>query len=314
MIKVNRNNLLSSKKMSVESAYDLFVKSRETACSKATIGIYNFQRKQIVTPLSEAECMEDVTPDMIRGLLKDFGQTHNTGGTFRLFSSIRAFFNWYWDEFELDLKNPIKKVVCKKPSITPIPGISRDEINKMLRSIDKISKFPERDRVFISLLADTGVRKSSIVNLKFSDVDVENCNILVYEKDQNFHTKPFGRETQRLIRKYLRCLSGNKPDDCFWVNHRGAKFTASGIEQMMERTADVAGIPRYGFHAYRRFYGLELYKTTHDIYFVSRALDHKNIEVTKRYLAITDAEDAEAIRAMSPMDNKATVTVKRKGK
>ena len=37
MIKINRNNLLSSKKMSIENAYDLFVKSRETACAKATI-------------------------------------------------------------------------------------------------------------------------------------------------------------------------------------------------------------------------------------------------------------------------------------
>ena len=313
MIKVNRNNLLSSKKETVESAYDSFVKSRETACAKATISIYNFQRKQIVNPLSaEAKYIEEVTPDMIRNLLKEFGKTHNTGGTFRLYSSIRAFFNWYWDEFEPEIRNPIKKVTCKKPPITPIPGISREEINKMLRSIDKTSKFPERDRVFISMLADTGVRKSSIVNLKFSDVDVENCTILVYEKDQNFHTKPFGRETQRLIRKYLRCLSGNKPDDCFWVNHRGAKFTASGIEQMMERTADVAGIPRYGFHAYRRFYGLELYKSTHDIYFVSRALDHKSIEVTKRYLALDDAEDANALRSMSPMDNKSTVNIKRK--
>lgn len=313
MIKINRNNLFSSVKLSVPDAYDLFVKSRETACAKATIDIYNFQRKQIVDVLAEdADCMEDVTPDMIRKLLKEFSLTHNTGGTFRLYSSIRAFFNWYWDEYEIDAKNPIKKVTCKKPSIAPIPGITRDEINKMMKAIDKTSMFPERDRVFISLLADTGVRKSSIVNLKFKDVDVESCNIVVYEKDQNFHTKPFGRETQRLIRKYLKCLSGNKPDDCFWVNHRGAKFTASGIEQMMERTADVAGIPRYGFHAYRRFYGLELYKSTHDIYFVSRALDHKSIEVTKRYLAIKDADDAEAIRAMSPMDNKSTVKVNRK--
>lgn len=315
MIKINRNNPLSSKKMSIENAYDLFIKSRETACSKATIGIYKFQKKQIVNPLiTNAECMEDISPDMIRNLLKDFGKSHNTGGTFRLYSSIRAFLNWYWDEYELETKNPIKKVTCKKPSISPIPGISREEINKMLRSIDKTSKFPERDRVFINLLADTGIRKSSIVNLKFCDVDVDNCNIVVYEKDQNYHTKPFGRETQRLIRKYLRCLSGNKPDDCFWVNRLGAKFTASGIEQMMERTADVAGIPRYGFHAYRRFYGLELYKTTHDIYFVSRALDHKSIEVTKRYLALDDAEDAEAIRAMSPMDNNASVTIKRNRK
>ena len=254
MIKITRNSLLSSK-MDIEKAYELFLRSRETFCSKATVSIYKFQRKQIVAPLlHEVSTMEDVTPDMIRDALKDFSQTHNTGGTFRLFSSFRAFFNWYWDEYDVESKNPIKKVTWKRPSAVPIPGISRKEIEEMLRTIDKISQFPERDKLFISLLSDTGVRKSSIVNLKFKDVDAENCTILVYEKDQNFHTKPFGRETQRLVRRYLRCLSGMKPDDCFWVNRLGAPFTASGIEQMMERTADFAGIPRYGFHAYRRFY------------------------------------------------------------
>ena len=311
MIKVNRNNPRFSSKTDIVEAYDLFVKSREADCAKATIDIYKFQRKQIAIPLSEqTEFIEDVTPDMIRSLLTSFGQTHNEGGTFRLYSSIRAFFHWFWEEYDLEIKNPIKKVTCKKPSIKPIPGISREEINKMLRTVEQTSQFPERDRVFISLLADTGIRKSSICNLKFRDVDVEKCNILVYEKDQNYHTKPFGRETQRAIRKYLRCLSGIKPDDPFWVNRTGRTFTASGIEQMMERTADAAGIPRYSFHAYRRFYGLELYRTTHDIYFVSRALDHKDVEVTKRYLAITDAEDAEAIRALSPMDN--NIRIKRK--
>ena len=86
------------------------------------------------------------------------------------------------------------------------------------------------------------------------------------------------------------------------------------MKQSLRLLCKKAGIPLHLFHDFRRFFGLELYKSTHDIYFVSRALDHKDIEVTKRYLAIDKMEDAEAIRAMSPMDNKRQATIKRNGK
>ena len=311
MIKINRHDRLSSEKMECGKAYDLFLKSREVFCAQSTIDIYKFQRKQIVDEL-DADYMEDVTPDMIRSLLAEFRKTHNDGGTFRLYSSVRAFFNWYWNEYDVSLRNPISKVQCKKPSFVPIQGISRKEINKILSAINTSSKFPERDRVVVNLLADTGLRRGSISRLRFKDVDVEACNLFVYEKDQQYHTKPFGKETQKAIRKYLKCLSENKPEDGFWVNLDGSQMNFDGIRQMLQRMETIAGIPHYQFHAFRRFYGLELYKATHDIFFVSRALDHKSVEVTKRYLAIDDAEDAEAIRAMSPMDNRASINVKRK--
>ena len=37
-------------------------------------------------------------------------------------------------------------------------------------------------------------------------------------------------------------------------------------------------------------------------------LDHKDVEVTKRYLAIKDIEDAAAMAKVSPMDRKTGMT------
>jgi integrase len=62
------------------------------------------------------------------------------------------------------------------------------------------------------------------------------------------------------------------------------------------------------FHDFRRFYGKSLYEETHDIFMVSRALDHKDIYVTKRYIAIDDRESAESIRTYSPMDRRTRQT------
>ena len=309
MVKINRSNPRFRKRTQTE-AYKLFIESRKSFCSPATVGIYEAQMKVIIT--DETEYIEDVTPDMLRNVLNEHRKTHNDGGTWRVFSSMRAFYNWYWNEYDLEIRNPIKKVSCKKPSVEPIEGITHEEIQKILDAIKKTSKFPERDRAIVLLLADTGLRRSSIMNLKFKDVNLEKCELVVYEKDQQYHTKPFGREAKKALKAYLTCLSDNAPEDSLWVTQSGTPMKSEGIREMLNRMEDVAGVPHYQFHAFRRFYGLELYKKTHDIYFVSRALDHKGIEVTKRYLAVKDAEDREAIRAMSPMDNKGSITINRK--
>lgn len=150
------------------------------------------------------------------------------------------------------------------------------------------------------------------MGLKIKDVNVANAQIYVFEKDQQFHFKTFGTNTGKAIKRYLNCLEGTRPDDSFWLKMDGTPLTEDGMRQSLRILCKKAGIKLHLFHDFRRFYGLELYKSTRDIYFVSRALDHKDIEVTKRYLAIDMMEDAEALRAMSPMDNKSMVNIKRK--
>ena len=141
-------------------------------------------------------------------------------------------------------------------------------------------------------------------------MNLQNNSVYVFEKDQNYHNKSFGQNTAKAIRKYLACLEDIKDDDPFFLNQDGSEMTENSMRMMLERSADRAGIERHLFHDFRRFYGLELYRQTHDIYFVSRMLDHKDVEVTKRYLAIDDMEDAERMLKVSPMDRgKGTVGV-----
>ena len=88
----------------------------------------------------------------------------------------------------------------------------------------------------------------------------------------------------------------------------GTALTWKGMREVLRRLCAEAKIPVHHFHDFRRFYGLELYKATGDIYLVSRALDHKDIGVTKRYIRIDEIEDKETARLYSPMDLKTQQT------
>ena len=315
MAKINRKNTQTMPRVSVSDAYEMFLGSRKTTVADGTYKIYaDLGSRHIIPSLTSLSdgFMDSINAVVLRTSIDDYSAQHTKGGKWFYYRHLKVFINWFWDEFEIESANPITRVKgIKKPALKPKPGITREEITKLLKAC-KEQIFPERDTVMLMILSDTGIRLSSLAGLKMKDVDVSKAQLVCFEKDQDFHVKTFGIATGKAIKKYLNCLEDIHPDDSFWLKMDGSPLSEAGLKQSLRNLCKKADIPLHLFHDFRRFYGLELYKSTHDIYFVSRALDHKDIEVTKRYLAITEAEDAEALRAMSPMDNNNRLKVKRK--
>lgn len=309
MAKVIKSNPMTgvkiTKAVSVSDAYSNFLRVKKLSCAENTMLIYSEMGMRNVVPQLKAitgNDMRNVTSDDLRNILKDYAIDHDNGGVVFLWRHMRTFINWVWDEYEFPYPNPTLKVRVKKEAQPPKDGISQDEIDKLLKAIKEHSQFPERDVAFVMLLADTGIRKSSIANLQMKDVNIDRCEITVFEKDQSFHIHPFGASTGKAIRKYLNCLEDVRPDDPFWLCMDGKQLEYVGMREILRRGCAAAKIPMHHFHDFRRYYALQLYNQTHDIYVVSRALDHKSIEVTKRYLAIDNRESAEECRSLSPMD------------
>ena len=319
MAKIVRKNTVTQEtvRVSIADAYELFLGSRKTQCADKSYKIYNdLGHRHIIPSLTSLTdgYMDEVTAVVLRASINDYADSHTTGGKWFYYRHLKVFINWYWDENDIETVNPISKIKgIRKPKSEPKQGITREEIEKLLKAA-KEQIFPERDTVMLMILCDTGIRLSSLMGLKIKDVNVAKSQLIVFEKDQDFHVKSFGTNTGKAIKRYLNCLEDVRPEDSFWYKMDGTVLSEDGMKQSLRLLCKKAGIPLHLFHDFRRFYGLELYKSTHDIYFVSRALDHKDIEVTKRYLAIDKMDDAEAIRAMSPMDNKSTVKVNRQKK
>ncbi len=313
MAKVSRLNTLISntERMTVSDAYELFMRSRKLSCAEKTCKIYEDLGRRATIPLLTEftnNNIYNVDADILRELFARYKENgHNQGGIRFFYCHVKAFINWFWDEYEPAGKNPIRKIKIRKPDLPPKHGITREEVDKLLAAA-KVSAFPERDTAVLMILCDTGIRLSSLLGLKIGDIDLKRGEITVFEKDQKYHIKTCGSACMKAIKRYMSCLSETKPDDPLWLKFDGCGMTEEGIKQILRRLCRDAGIELHLFHDFRRFYGLELYRATHDIYFVSRALDHKDIEVTKRYLAIDKTEDAEMIRIISPMDRKANQT------
>lgn len=309
MAKIVRTNTMTTlkpdRRVSVSDVYSKYLRVKKTECAENTLKIYSDMGTRIYVPALihyTGNDMNNITADILRSILEDYAVDHEDSGVQFVYRHLRSFINWYWDEYDVPMANPMKKVRWKKVSAPPKEGITQDEVNKLLQAIKEHSHFPERDTAFVLLLCDTGIRKSSIANLKMKDVNLSRSELVVFEKDQQFHTKPFGATTAKALKKYFNCLEDIQPEDPLWLQMDGRALDYAGVREILRRNCIQADIPIHLFHDFRRYYGLQLYNSTHDIYTVSRALDHKDIEVTKRYLAIDDRDNAETIRSHSPMD------------
>ena len=307
MARIVRRNPLTTPRTGIADAFGSFLRSRNSLCAKSTINVYKEIGDRVIIPnlvTLTGDDMGNVTADVLRTLIDNYSLTHKQGGVVFLYRHLKAFINWYWDEYEIPTSNPIHKIKVKQSADEPKKGITREEVDKLLQTAKTKSVFPERDIALLMVLCDTGIRRSSLAGMKMQDVDIEHGEMTVYEKDQRYHTKAFGSATTKALKRYMACLEDVKPDDPFWLCMDGKVLTHVGMREVLRRLCAEAGIDMHHFHDFRRFYALELYNSTHDIYLVSRALDHKDIEVTKRYLHIDDLEDREVARIYSPMDKR----------
>jgi len=307
MARVCKSNPLIRRKGAIRGIYNEYLRDKSTSCSLSTISIYKDLGERIYIPqlteLTQDE-LSAVTADDLRCIIDEYSQEHNQGGVDFIWRHLKSFVNWYWNEYDIDSKCPTLKVRLKKYTVKPIAGITAEEIQLMIKTAKQHSNFPERDIAMIMILSDTGIRRRSLLELKMQDVDIKNAEIITHEKDQRYHIHSFGSATTKAVKAYLNCLEDVKPTDPFWLKMDGVALSTYGAKEVLRRLCSEAGIRMHHFHDFRRFYALELYNSTHDIYMVSRALNHKDIEVTKRYLNIDDLQNAEDVRLHSPMDRK----------
>lgn len=307
MARVIKSNPLTTVKGAVSNLYAEFLRGKITLCAKPTVKIYRDLGNRIIIPQLIELTNDDlakVTKDDLLTMIEDYSINHNEGGRDFLWRHLKAFINWYWNEYNPSGDNPADKVKLRKHSTKPITGITSEEVNLLLKTAKEHSVFPERDIAMIMILSDTGIRRRSLMELRMADVNVKTCELVTHEKDQQYHIHAFGSACAKAIIKYLSCLEDISPTDPFWLTMEGVALTTYGAKEVLRRLCTEAGIQVHHFHDFRRFFALELYNSTHDIYMVSRALDHKDVAVTKRYLAIDDRDNADAVRSYSPMDRR----------
>ncbi|MBR5237432.1 MAG: tyrosine recombinase XerD [Paludibacteraceae bacterium] len=226
----------------------------------------------------------------------------------RVISGVKSFYRFllFTDKIETDptlmLETP--KVARKLPEV-----LTLDEIERMEDAIDLSKDEGQRNLAIIEVLYGSGLRVSELINLKLSNVHVDEKYMLVEGKGSKQRLVPLSDEAISQINFWMqdRCHLNIKPgnEDYLFLNRRGAKLTRVMILYIVKDLAERAGIKKnISPHTFRHSFATHLLEGGANLRLIQMMLGHENLVTTEIYTHLDLNYLREEVIAHHPRNNK----------
>lgn len=188
-------------------------------------------------------------------------------------------------------------------------GASEQDVQELLSRLDLTNFFELRDAVAILLMYRTGIRNSTMMlvrerNFSFSE------NIIYFDGEiMKNHKKlalpiddQLSQLTQLLISQNDKIRAhNNKRNDFIFINRVGDSIYKGGshsntIQKRLFKYANKYNYRNINPHGLRRGFATNLLYAGANVALISKALGHSSLEVTTRYLDITEKEIIDGVR------------------
>ncbi|OPA74618.1 tyrosine recombinase XerS [Paenibacillus selenitireducens] len=165
----------------------------------------------------------------------------------------------------------------------------------------------QRDACITSLILNSGLRVSEVVNLNIEDVDLNNKLVYVYRKgnhDETFKAPVYFREDARpdlvdyMEMRSVRYIAPKREKALFLAvpngQKEGKRMTKRAMQAMIIKYAKAFGKPYLTIHKLRHSFATDYY-LQNDIYKTKEQLGHASTETTEVYAHLTDKTMSDAI-------------------
>lgn len=249
--------------------------------------------------------LENVTLEQLHTFaasLHEYGITPRSQA--RVLSGVRSFFRFLVLD-EVVESDPTELLEWPSlPEHLPVV-LTLEEIDRIEDSIDLSKAEGARNRAIIEVLFSCGLRVSELVNMKLSDLYLEDRVLLVRGKGNKERLVPVSNKAILDLKRWFfdRNLMKIKPgeDDYVFLNRRGAHLTRTMILIMVKRQAEEAGIKKtISPHTFRHSFATALLQGGADLRSIQAMLGHEKIDTTLVYTHISNEQLRKAILEHHP--------------
>lgn len=253
--------------------------------------------------------IEQITDQNIRELFL-FGRTERKwrSNTFICYhKSLMVFFRWC-AELGYMAKNPIDDIEIPKLEKRLPPKLTKQET---LRLLEIVYNYPYdykflryRNHAIFSMFVFAGLRKKELLNLKYTDVDIENLTIFINQgKGSKDRVVPISYTLAQTLKRYAEDRKRlNKTCPEFFTSlNRNIGFTNTGLKRLAYKMKLVSKID-FTIHKLRHTFATLMLEGGCDIFSLSRMMGHSDIKTTTIYLSAS-AEHLRSQMTKHPLND-----------
>lgn len=281
---MRRRKILQVEEISVGEAFERFVLEKKAhGLSDNTLETYRLHVEHFIRSVGAKTNTSQINEDKynleIIELRKDTKRNDVTVASYC--RSIRAFIYWLQDSgyvelFKLDLPKYEKKV---KEIYTS------EEIEILLKKpLKGCSEVEYQTWVFINLVMATGLRVSSVLDMKVIDYLPKESIIYVQHTKQKIGQKiQINKELGYIIKKYIE-LFGLENEAFLFCIATGERMAKRTIQDNVATYNRKRGVKKTSIHLMRHTFAVNYYTRTKDIMALKRIMGHSQITTTEHYL------------------------------
>ncbi len=201
-------------------------------------------------------------------------------------ASIRAFYNYLYDEEQLSITNPVKKR-CGVRVPHPLPRYLKEE--EVQRLFDVI-KGP-RDLAIFKLMLRCGMRVQEVADLTLDAIDLAGNKILIRNgKGKKDRMVYISKDARAALTRYIKVRSSNRCRQVFLVEKgifKGKAISVRGIQKRMEYYARKARV-KVSCHHLRHTMATQMLNADARVATIQDLLGHSLVATTQRYCKISN--------------------------
>lgn len=212
----------------------------------------------------------------------------------RIVSGVKGFFNYLLID-NVILQSPAE--LLETPKITRKLPVSLHvhEIEALLLQVDRSTAEGERNYALIETMYSCGLRVSEAVNLKLSDLHLQEEYIKIVGKGNKERLVPIGQLAIKALKNYIQNVRVHVPvkhgqEDIVFLNRRGAALSRVMVFYIIKDLASRAGIRKtLSPHTLRHSFATHLVEGGADLRAVQEMLGHESITTTEIYTHLDKA-------------------------
>ena len=273
--------------------------------------LLQFVEKRLHKPPSGL-ALTDLDPSLIGAFLDELEKDRGNGARSRnlRLTAIRSFYRYaaYEEPTQSGLIQRILAMPAKRYEKKLIGFLTRPEIDAILAVPDLNTWSGRRDRAFLLVAVQTGLRLSEMTSLHTPDVVLgTGAHIRCMGKGRKERCTPLTKQGVDALKRWLREPRRNAADILF-PSARGTRLSADGVQFLLAKHVAAAGQKcpslknkRVTPHVLRHSAAMELLQAGVDRSVIALWLGHESIETTQIYLDADLALKEKALAKIPPM-------------